>query len=192
MIEGMRLLIFLVLFVLTATSVHAQTVADIARQERARQSRVRSTRVFTAEGARSTAPAAEAGKADTAKAGDKPATSAPIAAKEADKAQATPGPASASATPPKPPAEDPAKQWAEQMDKMRARIQELQDQESALQLQINRINNDIYAPVTDQATKDQAMARLAEAQQKLASVRLELEQRKKTLDLMNLQGPPKK
>jgi len=68
----------------------------------------------------------------------------------------------------------------------------LQDDEAATQLQINDLTNQINAPVVDQATKDQTLALLGDARQKLAVVRLELDQTRKTLDTMQLQGPPKK
>ena len=59
------------------------------------------------------------------------------------------------------------------------------------QLQVNQLTNQFFAPVADQNSKDQAQARLGEAQNRLTAVQAELDQTKKTLDAMQLQGPPK-
>ena len=93
--------------------------------------------------------------------------------------------------PPKTPV-DPVKEYNDLLQKLRARVMVLQDDEAATQLQINDLTNQINAPVVDQAAKDQAVARLGDARQKLPAVRQELDQTKKTLDTMQLQGPPKK
>src|SRR5207249_1756044 len=61
---------------------------------------------------------------------------------------------------PQPPAVDPVKEWNAQLDKVRAKIQSLQEEEAATQLRINQLNNQIYAPVVDQAAKDQALAQV--------------------------------
>jgi len=68
----------------------------------------------------------------------------------------------------------------------------LQEEEAATQLRINQLNNQIYAPVVDQAAKDQALAQVGDAQQKLSAVRLELDQTRRALETLQLQGPPKK
>jgi len=93
--------------------------------------------------------------------------------------------------PPKTPV-DPVKEYNDLLQKLRARVMVLQDDEAATQLQINDLTNQINAPVVDQGTKDQTLALLGDARQKLAAVRLELDQTRKTLDTMQLQGPPKK
>ena len=93
--------------------------------------------------------------------------------------------------PPKTPV-DPVKEYNDLLQKLRARVMVLQDDEAATQLQINDLTNQINAPVVDQVTKDQTLALLGDARQKLAGVRLELDQTRKTLDTMQLQGPPKK
>ncbi len=92
----------------------------------------------------------------------------------------------------KKPAVDPVKEYNDQIDKLRARIQALQDEETATQLQISELNNQVYAPVVDQAAKDQALAIVGAAQQKLVAVRMELDQTRRTLEALQLQGPPKK
>ena len=113
-------------------------------------------------------------------------------------AEGAPSPAGAKAEegkkpeePPKTPV-DPVKEYNDLLQKLRARVMVLQDDEAATQLQINDLTNQINAPVVDQAAKDQAVARLGDARQKLPAVRQELDQTKKTLDTMQLQGPPKK
>ena len=87
---------------------------------------------------------------------------------------------------------DPVKEYNDQLAKLRAEIQTLQEEETATQLQINELNNQVYAPVVDQATKDQALTVVGAAQQKLAAVRMELEHARSDLQALQLQGPPKK
>src|SRR5579884_2398984 len=57
----------------------------------------------------------------------------------------------------KKPAVDPVKEYNDKIDKLRDKIRSLQDEETATQLQINDLNNQVYAPVVDQAAKDQAL-----------------------------------
>jgi hypothetical protein len=202
-IEVMRALIVILL---VAASVHAQSLADAARKERERRANLKPAAVIKAEGnpapagpaavpAATPGPAAEAPKAEEAK---KPEEAGPADAKAADKSapsdKTAEKPADKPKEPPKPPAPavDPAKEWNAQVDKFRTKIQALQDEEAATQLRINQLNNQIYAPVVDQAAKDQALAQVADAQQKLGAVRLELDQTRKTLEALQLQGPPKK
>lgn len=78
------------------------------------------------------------------------------------------------------------------MDKLRAKVRQLQDQEAALQLQVNQLTAQFTAPVIDENTKNQIQTRIGETQSKLNAVRTELDQSKKALDAMTLQGPPKK
>jgi len=87
---------------------------------------------------------------------------------------------------------DPVKEYNDQLSKLRVKIQTLQEEETATQLQINELNNQVYAPVVDQATKDQVLMVVGAAQQKLAVVRMELEQTRINLQALQLQGPPKK
>jgi hypothetical protein len=76
------------------------------------------------------------------------------------------------------------------MATLRARILQLQDQENTLQLEINELTNQVFAPVSDQASRDQALANVGQAQNRLSAVRTELDQARKNLDEMNVQGPP--
>jgi hypothetical protein len=154
----------LVLMLFVVASVQAQSVADVARKERERQAKLRATQVIT-----STEPAAaktEPPKADAA-----------ADSKEAPKATA-------------PPAVDPVQLWNNQLNQLRAKIRTLQDLEMALMLQENQATNQVYAPVTDPATQQRAFGQLGDIQQKLASVRKDLDEAKKSLDAMQLQGPP--
>jgi hypothetical protein len=77
------------------------------------------------------------------------------------------------------------------MEKLRARIPELEDQERTLQLQVNEFTNQMLAPISDQNAKDEAQTKIGAAQSKLNAVRAELDLTKKTLDELQAQGPPK-
>ena len=166
----------LILILTLVASAEAQTVADIARQERERRAQLKNIPVIAAEGVRS---------ATTVSTLPAPDAKTPAADKKAP-APAAKAPTSAAA-----PAPDPVKDWTERLDKLRKKVQDLQDQETALQLQVNELTNQFFAPVADQNSKDQAQARLGETQNRLTAVRAELEQTKKMLDAMQLQGPPK-
>ena len=176
----------LLLILLVSGLVEAQSIADIARRERARQAKVQAKHIITstqstlAEDPKPATPAAPA--TEDAKAGEAKAAvtaPAPQTSKEPPKPQA-------------PPAVDPVQAWNNQLDQLRARIRTLQDQELALQLQLNQANNQVFAPVTDPSTQQRALALVGQIQQQLAGVRKELEDARKTLDSMQLQGPPKK
>ena len=93
---------------------------------------------------------------------------------------------------PKKAAVDPVKEYNDQLDRLRAKIRSLQDEETATQLQINELNNQVYAPVVDQAVKDESLAVVGAAQMKLTDIRKELTDTRKTLEDMQTQGPPKK
>lgn len=176
----------LIVILLLAVSVQAQTLADLARKERQRQAGLKA-RVLSIEGVQSAAPAADAAKPGDAadeKAVDRKAAAA---AKEGPEKPA----AATVSAPPKPPGPDPAAAWNAELDKLRARIRQLQDQETALQLQVNQLNNQIFAAVVDPAAQKQAQTRLGTTQQQLAATRTELDQTKKTLDGLQLQGPKK-
>ena len=146
--------------VLAAVSVQAQSLADLARQERERQAHLKPAQIITGTG--SGAAAVPAGQ-----------TTAPKTEE------------------PKKPAVDPVKEYNDQIDKLRTKIRALQDEETATQLQINELNNQVYAPVVDQAAKDQALTVVGAAQQKLADVRKELDETRKTFEALQAQGPPK-
>jgi hypothetical protein len=158
----------LILILLLALSAEAQGLADAARSERQRQAQVQSTRIITNDDIRVVEPPASQPQA----------------------AAATPAnPVPAPVTPVT--SVDPAQRYREDLEKIRARVRELQDQETALQLQVNQLTNQLFAPVTDQSTRDQAQARLGEVQSRLTLLRGELAQGQRTLADMVAQGPPR-
>lgn len=182
----------LILLLVLAVPVQAQTLADAARMERARQARIRSSQVITGKGTQTQSTVTPPTGQTTPPAAPTTGTPAPEAGPGAP-AQEPPKPAARPTPTPAPaaPAVDPAAKWNAEANRLRAKIQELQDQERAVQLQINQLTNQFFAPVSDQNSRDQAQARLSETQNKLTAVRAELDQTKKALDAMQLQGPPK-
>ena len=170
---------FLAVMLLIAVSAHAQSLADAARKERERQAKLRPTRVIT-----STASAKVEEPKPPAAAAEQP--------KPAENKGVVPEPSKAVPKPQTPPTVDPVQVWSNQLDQLRTKIRALQDQEMALVLQQNQVTNQVYAPVTDPATQERALAQLGQVQQQLAAVRKDLDEAKKMLDSMQLQGPPKK
>jgi hypothetical protein len=166
----------LLVVLLVAGSLHAQSLADAARKERERQSKAKPTVVVTAMGTANTEeekpapPAADQAKAPEAKAPE---------AKEAPKPQV-------------PAATDPLQLWNAQMEQARARVRALQDQETQLLLQLNQANNLVYAPVTDPGLQQRALTQVGDIQQKLLAVRKDLDNARKALDALQLQAPIKK
>ena len=168
----------LILLLLLTVPVQGQTLADAARKERARQAHIRGAQVITGKGSErntATPPSAPAGAPGA------PAPAAP--AKPAVVPVPPPAPA---------PVVDPVAKWNGEVNRLRTKIPQLEDQERALQLQVNQLTNQLFAPVSDQSSRDQAQAGLGETQNKLTAVRAELDQTKKALDAMQVQGPPKK
>jgi hypothetical protein len=161
----------LIVLLLVAGSLQAQSLADAARKERDRQSKAKPAVVVTAIGTATTEEA-------------KPAPPAGDQAK-APEAKETPKPQVPEAT-------DPLKLWTAQMDQARARVQALQDQETQLLLQLNQANNLVYAPVTDPGAQQLALTQVGEIQQKLLAVRRDLDNARRALDALQLQAPTKK
>jgi hypothetical protein len=161
----MKVLIFVLL---ASVTVQAQGIADVARKERERQTQTKTVRVFTTADAKSGATPAPSPAADSAK-----------------------SPVTSKAELPAKPSADPLKEWTAQMEQIRATIRGLQDQETALQLQVNEFTNQVYAPVTTLGARSQAQADLADAQGKLVEVRKELAQTRLKLQQLESQGPPK-
>jgi hypothetical protein len=149
----------LIVILLMTVSVQAQSLADAARKERERQAHLKPVEVIKAQGVAGTA-----------------------------------GPQGESIQPqlrarPRPPSLEVTKEWNGQIRRLIARIQDLQAAETAMELEINELNNQIFAPVIDQPTKDQALSRLREAREKLAALGLELSQTTQTLETIQIQGP---
>lgn len=186
----MKSLIFLVLL---AIPVQAQTLADAARKERERQARTRSVRIITTEdlkrGVTPLAAAPSATTTETEAAPGEQVTAPPAATETAP----SPAPAAPAAAAPAPvvPANDPAKKYNEEVARLRARLQQLQDQEVQLQLEINTVTNQFFAPRTNEAARDRAQAAIRGTQAQLTAVRTELEQTRRTLLQMETLGPPK-
>jgi chromosome segregation ATPase len=154
----MKPLIATLLIALAAGHAAAQisgteNIVNAAREERARQAKISSARVFSDANAHSPEAAAE------------PAKPAAV-----DKATPT-------ATAP----EDPAAALQEQIRKLRARVVELQDQETSLKLAINDATNQVFAPVTDAGAHNDALVKMADTQNKLADVQKDLAQTRTTL-----------
>jgi len=80
---------------------------------------------------------------------------------------------------------DPA---AEEMQKLRIRVRTLEDQETSLKLLINEVTNQIYAPLTDQTSHNEALTKLGETQAKLADVQKELAQVRSNLQQLEIQA----
>ena len=172
-IIGVMKPLLVVFLIATSISAYGQSVADIARRERARQAKSQATRIITQTQATKVEPANATPPADAdAKPGETPK---PV---EAAKPAATPV--------------DPVQAWNAQLDQLRVKIRALQDQEMALLLQQNQVTNQVYAPVTDPATQQKSLAQLGEIQGRVAALRKELEDSRRSLDALQLQGPAKK
>ena len=178
----------LAIVLLMAITVQAQTLADVARKERARREQLRNARILTYENAPPSAPAVEPVQPKQAETPATPESGVAVGVPASPSPEAPP---KLAPPPPKPPASDAIALWNEEMNRARRKVQELQDQEAALQLQINQLTNEFFAPVSDQSSKDQAQARLGATQNQLMAVRVELDNAKNTLATLQLQGPPK-
>jgi hypothetical protein len=172
----------LLVILLMAVSVQAQSLAEAAKKERERQAQLRPTRVITSIQAskidqpQPQPPQPQPGAVDDE---DEETTPAPRPPEERKVSQV-----------PSPP--DPVQIWNIQADQLRAKIRALQDQEMILLLQGNQVTNQVYAPVTDPVTQERALAQLSQVQLQLANVRRDLEEARRLLDALLLQGPPKK
>ena len=168
----------MILILLVAIAVKGQptqSLADAARKERERRAAISKVPVITTEEARGPASAASSAPA--------PASSSPAAP-----AASTPA---VSAAPVPKPADEALKKYNDEVAKLKARIVQLQDQDTAVQLQINDLKNAIQAPVIDQPTQDQAKQQLAQAQDQQVATEKDLADTKKALEELEAQGPPK-
>jgi len=144
----------LTLILLVSLSCGAQTLVDAANQERARQAKLKSTRVYTDQNAHTIRPLVVL----SAEAKAPPTPPAPVAQAAAPAASALS------------PAEN------ELLQKNRAKLRALEDQETAVKIQINDLTNQVYAPVTDQTTKDQGLNKLGDAMTKLTTIQRDIDQ----------------
>ncbi len=166
----------MLLFVISA---EAQTLAQIARKERERRANLKSVQVITADNSQAPTPPASPGQ---------PAKPADSRLAEGSKA-ATPPATSAGAADAK--SEAAGKKYAEELGKLRAKVVQLQDQETALQLQMNDLKNQFLSPVSDTTARSQAQTRLEQAQTQLSTVQKDLVDTKRAVQVMEAQGPPK-
>ena len=172
----------LILILFVATSAQAQNIADAARQERARQSQIKSTRVFSDANTHTMKPITPAAPpASPGADGKTPA--APKGSAAAGVAGAVLNPTAAAA---------PIDPLAEEMQKLRIRVRALEDQETSLKLQISDTTNQVYAPLSDAATHNEALTRLAETQAKLADVQKELAQDRANLQQLEIKSAARK
>jgi hypothetical protein len=174
----------LAVILLLTIPLQAQTLADAARKERARQAQLRSLHVYQGKGTRTettTPPAALA-----------------VPTVPAAPAATAPAPAAPKPEPPKPaappapnPTPNPAAQRNAEIARLQAKILELENQERALQLQVNQLTNQLLAPLSDQNANNEAQAQIGVAQSKLTAVRTELDLTKRHLGEMQSQGAVK-
>lgn len=169
----MKLKFWIVALTFLTGNLEAQSLADAARAERARRAQIKGTRVYTTQDVRSAEPVSAPAPAPAA-------TTAPVTAtKPAEAAPAT--------------AVDPAvKQYNDELDQLRTRVKELQDQETAATLEVNQAANQFLSPVSDATAKQIAQTRLGDAQRRQGDVRAQLQQVSRRLQELEAQGPPKK
>jgi len=83
------------------------------------------------------------------------------------------------------------KQYAEELARLRAKVVQLQDRETELQLQMIDLKNEFLSPVTDTAARSAAQARIDQTQLQLTLTQKELADTKRQVQVMEAQGPPK-
>ena len=174
----------LILILLAAISLEAQNVADAARQERARQAQSKSTRVFTDGNGHLLNPITPSGGAVPTPGTEKAQTPATPATPAAP-AKTPAAPVAAAAAAPLDPIQ-------EEIQKLRLRIRTLDDQDTALKLQIADITNQVYSPLTDQASHNEALTKLGETQAKQSDIQKELAQTRSKLLQLESGSAPKK
>jgi len=166
---------------LFAVAVEAQSLPDVARQERERRASLKPVFVLTPENLKESATASTTtpitDEAKTASAVPT-AQAAPVDEAAAKKAEAARK-------------EEAAKKYAELVSTLRVKIVALEDQQTAVQLLINDLRNQFLAPVSDSALQAQAQAKLDQAQIQLSATQRDLADTRKQLQLLEAQGPPK-
>ena len=170
-ISDMKPLISALVIIDAAVSLQAQTgsspLMDAARKERERRAQTKSSTVYTDANSHGLT----VGNVTTATA--TAATEAAAAAAEASAKAAEAAP-------------DPKAVREEEVRRLREKIQDLENQETALKLQINDFTNQVYAPVTTQDAKNDAQAKLGQSQAVLLDIQTELAHTRSDLqDLLN-------
>jgi chromosome segregation ATPase len=152
----MKPLISVLAIIVAAVSAQAQSrpdpLVEAARKERDRQAQIKSTIEFTD----SNSHGITGGNVTTATASVPAEKPVPAAEKSSESAP------------------DPLLVKEEKILKLRERVKDLENQETALKLQINDFTNQVFAPVTTQIAKDDAQKRLGDAQAQLIDLQTEL------------------
>ena len=171
------------MFGLTA---EAQSLADLARRERARRDRASvarqavAGRIFTNSHLRSAPPSAEPGATTEAEPPD--GVDAAVAVEGTEMA------------PPDQPAvptpEEVRAAWELAVGEQQAVVQDLEDQEVRQQLEITRIRNVFLAPVSSAPEKNAAEAQMAVVEAQLAQARIELAEARASLEAVQAEEPP--
>jgi hypothetical protein len=182
----MKPLIPLTLILTAAVCVQAQTIADAARKERERQAQVQSTKVITTADVKKDSGSASATPSTPSE--SKPVENL-VPGKPPRNAAETNEAADAKAAEPN---ADATQKWIEQTTKLRTHIRDLENQETAAKLEINDSSSKLNAPVTSQSAKDEAAKSLEAAQKKLVAIQSEISGTNRSLQDLELQGPPKK
>jgi len=156
----------LILLLLFAISVEAQSLPEIARKERERQAKAKSVQVFTNDEAK-TAPS-------------RPAEAAP----PQQSTQAKPAEIVVAPNPR-------LKKYNDDLARLKAKVVQLGDQSTTLQLQLVDLKNQFLAPVTDTITRSQTQTKIEQMQQQLVATETELIETRRAIQVMEAQGPPK-
>jgi hypothetical protein len=172
----------LILLLVFAISAGAQSLPEVARQERERKANLKPPRVLTTDTAKS-----QAEEAQPAPAPEKPAGTNPAPESTASK---SPEPSKAAGTP-IPVESEAARKYSEELARLRARVVLLQDQETSLQLQLSDLKNAFLAPVTDTDARTQAQNQIDQTQTQLLENQRDLAETRRQLQILEAQGAPK-
>ena len=167
----------LIITLVSAGTVQAQSLAEIARWERVRRANAAPGRLINNENisvslsARALAPPPV--ERDEEGSGTDEVSQEP--SEEARNEEAA--------------SEEELAEWEAAVAEQRAVVQSLEDRELRQQLEMNRIRNLFTAPVTTQAERAQAQAGLDQAQSQLDSIRTELEAARMALEEILAEEP---
>ena len=183
-----RLIKPLILLLLFAISAKAQSLPEVARQERERKANLKPTRALTTDTTKSQPAEAIAPTPDKAVDTNSKTATTTAGAKSAEPPKAA---ATASTSPSGPVESEAAKKYAEELARLRTRVVQLQDQETSLRLQLNDLKNAFLAPVTDTDARAQAQNQIDQAQTQLAETQRELAETRRQVQILEAQGPPR-
>ena len=175
---------------LFAIAVEAQSLPEVARKERERQAKVKSVHLYTNDDAKAAPTRPESTTAQGTTEAKPSTTAAPAQATAPSAPAAAPAPAAK-------PAEivivpnDRVRKYNEDLARLRARVVQLGDQSTALQLQLIDLKNQFLAPVTDTITRSQTQTKIEQVQQRLVATENELVETRRSIQVMEAQGPPK-